>query len=180
MLHLADVLLLGDPRLYEVCTPVKKEDLPGLEATIAGMANIVREFQVKYGAGRAIAAPQVGVMKRLVVMNITSPVAFFNPELFDCSDELIEMWDDCMSFPNLLVRLRRHKTCKMRFRDHNWQEQIWELPEDLSELMQHEIDHLDGILATMRAIDAHSFFWKNTGGAVPAQEKAPIKSSPHQ
>jgi peptide deformylase len=73
---------------------------------------------------------------------------------------MIEMWDDCMSFPNLLVRLRRHQFCKMRFRDLDWKEQVWELPEDLSELMQHEIDHLDGILATMRAMDAQSFFWK--------------------
>lgn len=160
MLHLSDVLLLGDPRLYEKCDPVKPEEVPGLASVIAGMANIVKEFQTKYGAGRAIAAPQIGLMKRLVVMNVTEPVAFFNPELFDCSEAMIEMWDDCMSFPNLLVRLRRHQFCKMRFRDLDWKEQIWELPEDLSELMQHEIDHLDGILATMRAMDAQSFLWK--------------------
>lgn len=161
MLHLSDVILLGDPRLYEICDPVKPEEVSALKPVIEGMANVVQEFQAKYGAGRAIAAPQVGVMKRLVVMNVKEPIAFFNPELFDCSAEMIEMWDDCMSFPNLLVRLRRHRYCKMRFRDLDWKEQIWELPEDLSELMQHEIDHLDGILATMRAIDAQSFFWKN-------------------
>lgn len=161
MLHLSDIVLLGDPRLFEQCAPVAREEVPALQDTIAGMANIVREFRAKYGAGRAIAAPQVGVMKRLVVMNIDQPIAFFNPELFDCSTEMIEMWDDCMSFPNLLVRLKRHRFCKMRFRDMDWQEQIWELPEDLSELMQHEIDHLDGILATMRAIDSQSFKWRH-------------------
>lgn len=167
MLHLSDVLLLGDPRLYQKCELVVPEEVPGLAPVIAGMANIVQEFQAKYGAGRAIAAPQVGVMKRLVVMNVTQPVAFFNPELFDCSEAMIEMWDDCMSFPNLLVRLRRHRFCKMRFRDLGWKEQVWDLPEDLSELMQHETDHLDGILATMRAIDAQSFFWKNEGQKMP-------------
>jgi len=57
MLHLSDVLLLGDPRLYEKCDPVKPEEIPGLAPVIAGMANIVKEFQAKYGAGRAIAAP---------------------------------------------------------------------------------------------------------------------------
>lgn len=157
MLHLSDVLLLGDPRLYVPCTPVEPHEVEELQPIIAGMANIVQEFRATYHAGRAIAAPQVGVMKRLVVMHIDRTIPFFNPELFDCSEEMIEMWDDCMSFPNLHVRLRRHRFCKLRFRDARWQEQVWELPEDLSELMQHEIDHLDGILATMRAIDSQSF-----------------------
>ena len=121
------------------------------------MANVVLAFRAKYGAGRAIAAPQLGVMKRLVVMNVDKPIAFFNPELFDKSEELIELWDDCMSFPQLHVRLRRHRYCKMRFRDSNWEEQVWDLADDLSELMQHEIDHLDGVLATMHAIDPKSF-----------------------
>ena len=160
MLHLQDILLLGDPRLYEQCEPVKQEELPELAPIVNGMANVILEFRAKYGAGRAIAAPQVGVMKRLVVMNIDQPIAFYNPELFDFSEEKMEMWDDCMSFPNLLVRLQRHRQCKMRFRDQNWQEQIWNLEDDLSELLQHECDHLDGILATMRALDDRSFRWK--------------------
>ncbi len=92
-------------------------------------------------------------MKRLVVMNVERPVVFFNPELFDLSEEMMELWDDCMSFPNLLVKLRRHRRCKMRFMDADWQPQLWSLEDDLSELMQHEIDHLDGILATQRAVD---------------------------
>ena len=157
MFHLKDVLLLGDARLYEKCTPVKQGELPDLLPIVDGLANVVREFQAKYGIGRAIAAPQLGVMKRLVVMNVEQPIAFINPELYDKSEEMMEMWDDCMSFPNLFVRLRRHRYCKMRFRDLNWKEQVWELKDDLSELMQHECDHLDGILATMHAIDQHSF-----------------------
>ncbi len=157
MLHLNDVLLLGDPRLYETCTPVEPDEVASLQSVIEGMANIVLEFRATYQAGRAIAAPQVGVMKRLVVMNIDRPIPLFNPELFDCSAEMIELWDDCMSFPTLHVRLKRHRFCKMRFRDADWNEQVWELPEDLSELMQHEIDHLDGILATMRAVDDKAF-----------------------
>ena len=49
------------------------------------------------------------------------------------SEELIELWDDCMSFPNLLVRLKRHKTCTVHFRDENWTPQIWKLEDNLSE-----------------------------------------------
>ncbi len=159
-MHLEDIILLGDPRLYETCAPVDRSELPDLVPIIDGMANVILEFRAKYNAGRAIAAPQVGVMKRLIVMNIDEPVAIINPELFDKSEEMLEMWDDCMSFPNLLVRLCRHKRCKMRFRDLNWQEHVWELEDDLSELMQHEYDHLDGILAIQRALDEQSFKWK--------------------
>jgi len=160
MFHLEDIILLGDPRLYEVCEAVQKEELPSLQPVVQGMANTILEFRAKYGAGRAIAAPQLGIMKRLVVMNIDRPIAIYNPVLFDESKEMIELWDDCMSFPNLLVRLKRHRFCKMRFRDENWEEQIWNLKDDLSELLQHEIDHLDGILATTRAIDDQSLKWR--------------------
>jgi peptide deformylase len=160
MFHLEDIILLGDPRLYEVCEAVQKEELPSLQPVVQGMANTILEFRAKYGAGRAIAAPQLGIMKRLVVMNIDHPIAFYNPELFDESEEMIELWDDCMSFPNLLVRLKRHRFCKMRFRDAHWKEQVWNLKDDLSELLQHEIDHLDGILATTRAIDDQSLKWR--------------------
>ncbi|MEM6377637.1 MAG: peptide deformylase [Bacteroidota bacterium] len=157
---LSEIKLLGDPILYEQCSPVQASELPDLQATVDQMARLVLEFRAKYGAGRAIAAPQVGVLKRLVVLNIDEPVAMYNPELFDGSEEKMELWDDCMSFPNLLVRLQRHRRIKLRFRDAQWQEQVWDLKDDLSELLQHEVDHLDGILATMRAIDTNAFRWR--------------------
>lgn len=160
-LMLDQILLLGDPRLYETCEPVRPEEVTDLQSTVDKMAACILAFRARYGAGRAIAAPQIGVMKRLVVMNIDQPIAFYNPELFDMSDDRMELWDDCMSFPNLLVRLKRHRRCKMRFRDAAWQEQVWELEGDLSELLQHEIDHLDGILATMRAENEQAFRWRN-------------------
>lgn len=159
MKYLADIVLLGDPRLYEVCDPVLEHEVPGLLSTVDDMANVILEFRAKYGAGRAIAAPQLGVMKRLVVMNVDQPIAFFNPEIFDRSEEMIEMWDDCMSFPDLHVWLKRNRFCKMRFRDLNWEEQTWDLADDLSELMQHECDHLDGVLATMRAEGNNALKW---------------------
>lgn len=157
---LSEIKLLGDPILYKKCIAVEPAELPELQKTVDQMARLVLEFREKYGAGRAIAAPQVGVLKRLVVLNIDQPIAIFNPELFDGSEEKMELWDDCMSFPNLLVKLHRHHRIKMRFRDAQWQEQVWDLSGDLSELMQHEIDHLDGVLATMRAIDNNAFRWR--------------------
>ena len=160
MWQLSDILVLGDPRLYEQCVEVEQAEVPSLRPVVDGMADLVLQFRKKYGAGRAIAAPQVGVMKRLVVLNIDRPVAMINPVLFDHSEEMMELWDDCMSFPNLLVRLQRHRSCKIRFRDLQWEEQTWNLEGDLSELLQHECDHLDGVLATMRASGERSFRWR--------------------
>ncbi|MBM4346803.1 MAG: peptide deformylase, partial [Deltaproteobacteria bacterium] len=49
---------------------------------------------------------------------------------------------------------------KLKFFNSDWKERVWELKDDLSELLQHEVDHLNGILATQRAIDDKSFAWK--------------------
>ena len=160
-MKLANVIQLGDPRLYEVCEEVTKSEASSLQPIIDGLENVILEFRDKYQAGRAIAAPQLGIMKRIVVLNIDKPVGMLNPVLENKSEEMMELWDDCMSFPNLLVRLKRHRTCTLRFRDLEWKEHVWKLEDDLSELLQHEVDHLDGILATQRAIDNQSFKWKN-------------------
>lgn len=153
------ILPLGDPRLYERCAPVQKAEVESLRPVIADLMDIILEFRARYKAGRAVAAPQIGVMKRLICMNIDKPVVFINPVLSDLSEEMFEMWDDCMSFPNLLVRLKRHKSITITFRDLEWNQHRWDLKDDLSELLQHEYDHLEGILATQRAIDEKSFRW---------------------
>jgi len=133
-----------------------------LADTIQLMGDCILAFRERYGQGRAIAAPQVGLQKRMIVINIDRPYPIYNPGFHDKSNEMFEIWDDCMSFPDLLVRVRRHRSLKMSFRDENWVEQVWELEGDMAELLQHEYDHLDGILATMRAIDEKSFRWRES------------------
>lgn len=160
MKTLKDLLLLGNPKLYEVCEPVKKEELPMVKEWVADLHNVMEEIRTKYNFGRAIAAPQLGVMKRLVYMNIDKPIVFINPRFTQLSDELFEVWDDCMSLPNLLVKVKRHKALTIEYLDENWQQQSWHMEDDLSELLQHECDHLDGVLCTMRAIDEKSFQWR--------------------
>ena len=160
MKTLTDLLLLGDARLYETCAPVLQSELPLVEEWIADLDNVMKEIRLKYNFGRAIAAPQLGIMKRLIYMNIDRPVVFINPELHNLSDDLFELWDDCMSFPNLLVKVKRHQSLTIKYLDENWQPQQWEMEGALSELLQHEYDHLNGILCTMRAIDNKSFKWR--------------------
>jgi peptide deformylase len=109
MKELKDLLLLGDPRLYKTCELVLKSELRQVKNWVADLHNVMKEVKAKYNFGRAIAAPQLGIMKRLIYMNIGKPVVFVNPELIGLSDEMFEIWDDCMSFPNLLVKVKRHK-----------------------------------------------------------------------
>ena len=157
----SDILLLGDNRLYEICQPIYRSENILLTEIITELHNVLIEFRAKYGFGRAIAAPQLGYLKRVIYMNIQNkPTVFINPEITFKSPEKFEVWDDCMSFPNLLVRLHRHKSIRIKFWDESWQEQELFLEDDLSELLQHEYDHLDGILCPMRAIDSKSFKWR--------------------
>ena len=152
------ILQLGNPQLYEVSAPVVQSDLTEMNQVVNDLHDTMIDFRKTYGAGRAIAAPQIGVMKRLIYMHVNNQsTVFINPTLENCSDTMIEVWDDCMSFPDLLVRVRRHQTCRIRFLTLDWTEQTMDLVDDLSELLQHEYDHLDGILAVSRAIDAQSF-----------------------
>jgi peptide deformylase len=154
------VLLLGNPRLHEVSVPVEQHEITGLKPVIHDLHEVLMAFRAKYNAGRAIAAPQIGMLKRLICLNIEKPVVLINPHLYDKSEEMMEIWDDCLCFPDLLVKVSRHRSCKISFLDECWKEHTWDLTGDMSELLQHEVDHLDGILATQRAIDDRSFRWR--------------------
>lgn len=160
MKGLDDILLLGDSRLYKVSEPVTVDDLSQVKNWTQDLHNVMAAIRSKYGFGRAIAAPQLGIMKRLIYLNIDKPVVIINPEFTFLSKEQFEVWDDCMSLPMLFVKVNRHKEATLKFRDENWQEQVWHLENDMSELLQHEYDHLDGILCTMRAIDEKSYKWR--------------------
>ena len=151
---------MGNPKLYEISSPVEKRELSQLSPVIQDLHDTLLAFRNQFHAGRAIAAPQIGIHKRIVYMYINQPTVFINPVLKLIGDEEIEVMDDCMSFPNLLVKVRRHKKSRILYRDMKWNEQEMVLEGDLSELLQHEYDHLDGILAIMRAIDNHSFYMK--------------------
>lgn len=162
MKTLNDLLLLGNPLLYQTCEPVTKDELPFVKNWVNDLHHVMEEIRAKYNFGRAIAAPQLGIMKRLVYMNIDQPIVFINPVISVKSSEQFELWDDCMSFPNLLVKVKRHQQITLDYLDENWEPQQWIMQGDLAELLQHECDHLDGILCTMRAIDNQSFKWKPT------------------
>jgi peptide deformylase len=155
-----DILKLGDPRLYENCEPFTRDELPQVMEWVKDLHEAMEDIRKRYGFGRGIAAPQLGIMKRLFYLNLDKPYIIINPEIVDQSEEMFEFWDDCMSFPNLLVKVKRHQSLTLEYLDENWEKQSWKVEGAISELIQHEYDHLNGILCTMRAIDEKSFQWK--------------------
>jgi peptide deformylase len=155
-----DILKLGDPRLYEMCTPVLREELVEVPGWIQQLHEAMEDVRRVYGFGRGIAAPQLGIMKRLFYLQLDRPYIVINPELKGLSEEEFALWDDCMSFPNLLVRVKRHQSLSLHYLDEHWQPQVWKVEGAISELIQHEYDHLNGVLCTMRAVDEKSYRWK--------------------
>jgi peptide deformylase len=155
-----DILKLGDPRLYERCEPVLESELPLVTGWTQQLHEAMEDIRRVYQFGRGIAAPQLGIMKQMFYLILDRPYIILNPELKNLSDDKFELWDDCMSFPNLLVKVKRHQSLTLEYWDENWKKQSWAVEGAISELIQHEFDHLDGILCTMRAIDEKSFRWK--------------------
>ena len=125
-----EILKLGDPQLYEVSDPITLSDMPHVREWVADLHDTLMEYD--------------------------KPYVFINPLMEFPDDEMYELLDDCMSFPGLIVRVRRYCRAKIRYLDLDLQQKEMELEGDLSELLQHEYDHLDGILATMRAVDNKS------------------------
>lgn len=153
-----DILLLGNESLYKVCREVSFEEMDKVIQVVEDLEDTMLDFRRKYGFGRAIAAPQINEPYRIIYMNFgDEPMAFINPTLEFKDSDKFEMWDDCMSFPGLEVKLIRHRKCKIYYKDLKWKDCVLEAEGDMSELIQHEYDHLDGILAVQRAIDSKSF-----------------------
>ncbi|MGJ5818552.1 peptide deformylase [Paludibaculum fermentans] len=147
------ILQLGDPILRTISTPADpahtREVMQDLEDTLA-------EFRRTHGFGRGISAIQIGAAVRLIFLKVDDVrYELINPEYTWQSDQMFPLWDDCFSFPDLMVHLRRHQEIRIRYQDAAG---AWiELGAEgaLSELIQHEMDHLDGILAVDRAEGQH-------------------------
>jgi N-formylmethionyl-tRNA deformylase len=151
------ILLLGEDSLYHISQEVTEDGLFEAERVIADLHDTMIDFRTNYGFGRAIAAPQIGELLRIIYMNIDNHShILINPSL-ELGREQIQLWDDCMSFPGLEVKVNRARSTKITYKDLQWRDCLWEVSDDLSELVQHEYDHLDGILAVQRAVDNRSF-----------------------
>jgi peptide deformylase len=154
------ILQLGNPVLFQKSVAVEDVRSTEIQGIVRDLSDTLAAFRDAAGYGRGIAAPQIGVLKRVIFIRI-QPKGFasplINPEIVWASDGRIELWDDCFSFPDLMVRVSRAAQIRVDYQDDLGLQQNIDAEGDLSELLQHEIDHLDGILAVKRAISPQAF-----------------------
>jgi peptide deformylase len=159
-MSIKEIRLLGDPILRCVSPPVRHFGTKDLDALVSDMTDTLRAFRVRHGFGRGIAAPQIGSPRRVVVIDVDAPRELVNPVIVRRSRKTMTLWDDCFSFPDLLVKLRRALTIDIRFCDRYGNRHMLKAEGPLAELLQHEIDHLNGILALDRAVDSHHIVYR--------------------
>lgn len=147
------VLQLGDPRLRAVAAPVADPAAPDVAELLVDLRDTLAHWRATTTYGRGIAAPQLGIPRRVVLIAIDAPWPLINPAIVRASDETMVVWDACLSFLAIFFQVRRHRWIEVRYQDPTgaWHELRAE--GDLSELLQHEIDHLDGVLALDRMTD---------------------------
>ncbi len=157
------VLKMGDPRLWQQARPVESFDTPGLHALIRDMEETMHHLD---GAG--LAAPQIGVDLRVVIFgfedNFRYPDAdgvpytvLINPVLTPLSDEIEEGWEGCLSVPGLRGSVPRWRN--LRYTGFGPDGQVIDRSVEgfHARVVQHECDHLDGILYLMRIKDFSRF-----------------------
>jgi peptide deformylase len=154
---------LGDPILRVRCERVHDPKSPAVRLVADDLRDTLRAARTKYKMGRAMAAPQIGAPVRLVLVEITGKQRWtmVNPEITDVGPEDFLVWDDCFSFPNLLVRVTRAYRVTLTYEDLKGKSHSMELEGPMAELLQHEIDHLDGILAVDRASGLDPFAFRS-------------------
>jgi peptide deformylase len=154
---------LGDPVLRARCQRVERPASAAVRLIADDLRDTLKAAKKKYGMGRALAAPQIGAPVRVVVVDIEGAKQRFtliNPEVTDVGSEDFEVWDDCFSFPDLLVRVNRAYRISVSYLDLRGKPHVLECEGALAELLQHEIDHLDGILTLDRAVGADPFAYR--------------------
>jgi peptide deformylase len=147
------ILQLGDPRLRLTSAPVTETD-SFLRQELQELANALQSFRDQYHWGRAIAMPQIGIAKRALAFDLgAGPFVALNPKLEWISPEKFELWDDCMCMPSIAVRVERARSVSFSFFDEHMHRKFFDqVPPALAELIQHEMDHLEGIVFTDRMI----------------------------
>jgi peptide deformylase len=151
------ILQLGDPRLREVTVPVEDPSAPEVATLVKDLADTLAHWRATTGYGRGIAAPQLGVPRRVIFLELPGegPWPLINPEILERSEEKIVVWDACLSFLSISMQVERNREITVRYQDMKGENREFRAGDDrsLSELLQHEIDHLDGILAVDRITD---------------------------
>jgi len=171
-----DVLRMGDPRLLEIAEPVAAFGTPELESLLGDMRDTMQDLN---GAG--LAAPQIGVGLRVVIFGVEAnprypdaePVPFtvlINPELTALGEEMEEGWEGCLSVPGMRGLVPRYRHLRYTGLDAAGRPIDRTVTDFHARVVQHEVDHLDGILYPRRIRDLSQFGFTET--LFPGQDVA--------
>ncbi len=174
-----EVLKMGDERLLRRAEPVERFGTPELAALLADMRDTMAHLN---GAG--LAAPQIGVSLRVVIFGVHAnprypeveevpDTVLINPELAPLSDEIEESWEGCLSVPGMRGWVPRWKRLRYWGVDEKGFRFSREVSDFHARVVQHECDHLDGILYPMRIRDLSKFGFNDAlfpGQDLPAEE----------
>lgn len=151
------ILQLGNPILRDRCARVPDPRAREVQEVVRDLADTLAHSRAETGYGRGIAAPQIGSSQRVIFLQLPGekPWPFINPEIVWRSDDKIVVWDACLSFLSIFMKVERHREIRVRYQNLQGVTVEVDASEErnLSELLQHEIDHLDGILAIDRVTD---------------------------
>jgi peptide deformylase len=159
-----DVLRMGDPRLLRVSEPVGQFDTPELQLLLLDMQDTMASL-----SGAGLAAPQIGVPLRLVIFGTGAPnprypeaevvpyTVLINPELTAIGDEMEPGWEGCLSVPGMRGLVPRYRQLHYRGVDQYGELIDRQVGGFHARVVQHEVDHLDGILYPMRIADMRMF-----------------------
>ena len=154
---------MGDPRLFQVAQPVQHFDAPELHSLVTDMEDTMRALD---GAG--LAAPQIGVGLQVVIFGVGHNARYpdaeqvpytvlINPVLASFGNEIEEGWEGCLSVPGMRGLVPRHRTIRYRGLDQYGQAIDRTVSNFHARVVQHECDHLSGILYPMRIRDLRNF-----------------------
>jgi peptide deformylase len=174
-----EVLRMGEPRLWQVSEPVANFGTPELAALLEDMRDTMAHLN---GAG--LAAPQIGVPLRVVIFGVQAnprypdveevpDTVLINPVISPLSSEMEEGWEGCLSVPGMRGWVPRYTRLKYAGYDEHGKRFVREVSGFHARVVQHEYDHLDGVLYPMRIRDLTKFGFNEAlfpGQALPAEE----------
>ena len=165
----------GDPILNKVCRPVTNFD-----DRLATLLDDMRETMIA-ADGVGLAGPQVGMLRRVFVVWDTTDapeeipenyeykfIEFINPEILELSDEQVELYEGCLSFPGHNGAIKRSKHVKVKAQDRHGEWFELEADDMLARCIQHENDHLDGITI----MESSEYFYEDTEEGKKAAREA--------
>ena len=140
-------LELGDPALRQPAAPVDDPTSATTRALIEDLRDTLHDFRSRYGWGCALAAPVIGVPLRVVLIeHEDQAMVLVNPVFVQWSNDQADGYESCITFPALWGCVSRPRKVVVQALDETATARRWEADGDLGRILQHQIDHLDGLI----------------------------------